>query len=63
MKVVVRSSSLIFAVLSIVFQVPIARVKRRIAEAQPPKKPPEREVLLDSLPRKVSGLRVERPRP
>lgn len=35
MKVVVRSSSLVFTLLSIILQVPITRVKRQTTQTQP----------------------------
>lgn len=58
MKVVVRSSSLLFTLLSIVLNVPIQRVKRSGAESAPaagkdllgvaeiPRVPPQKEVLV-----------------
>ncbi len=63
MKVVVRSSSLAFAVLSIVFDVPITRVKRLLEEPRLPRKPPEREILLDGITRDASRVSFPRPRP
>jgi hypothetical protein len=66
MKVVVRSSSLLFTLLSIVLHVPIQRVKRRGAESAPaagrdssraaeiPRVPPQKEVLV------VTGSRRDR---
>lgn len=58
MKVVVRSSSLLFTLLSIVLHVPIQRVRRSGAESAPPagtdssrlteipRVPPQKEVLV-----------------
>jgi len=58
MKVVVRSSSLLFTLLSIILHVPIQRVKRSGAEGAPsagkdsggvtaiPRVPPQKEVLV-----------------
>ncbi len=66
MKVVVRSSSLLFTLLSIILHVPIQRVKRSGAESAPaagkdssrvteiPRVPPQKEVLV------VAGSRREK---
>jgi hypothetical protein len=52
MKVVLRSSSLAFTLLSIVLNAPISRVKRRAENAEPERAPAEE-------PRAVSDDRLQ----
>jgi hypothetical protein len=43
MRVVIRSSSLLFSILGIILQAPVAKVKKKKAESEEPPAPPVQE--------------------